>query len=225
MRVLSGILRLGSVMSCILVVAACGSGPNAQSIPLDVIQQIRQARNAPPPAPPTQAQVAQALAETSGPLELITREDNDGWSLMLRIEENNGYETFGSSDRRTVTMRNGILTASRGLGGDLMSSDISEVAPLIARRSAGQATRLMRFIGDEDQTAVIRFSCRISVGGAVPVKSGAVDSTARQVTETCTTSAREITNVYLVDGRGRSIGSKQWMGPSIGYILTQTLRR
>lgn len=169
--------------------------------------------------------MAQALAETSGPLELITREDNDGWSLMLRIEENNGYETFGSSDRRTVTMRNGILTASRGLGGDLMSSDISEVAPLIARRSAGQATRLMRFIGDEDQTAVIRFSCRISVGGAVPVKSGAVDSTARQVTETCTTSAREITNVYLVDGRGRSIGSKQWMGPSIGYILTQTLRR
>lgn len=217
--------RLGAVLVCLLLTAACGNDPNAQNVSLDLFRQIREARNAEPPSPPTQAAVARALAETQGPMELVTREDNNGWSLMLRIEENRGYETFGSSDRRSVTMRGGILTASRGLGGDLMSSDISQIAPLVAARKPGKATRVMRFIGDEDQTAEIRFSCTLSVGESMPVKSGALDTTARQVTETCTTSAREITNVYLVDGRGRAVSSKQWMGPQIGYLLTQTLRR
>lgn len=217
--------RMGAALACLLLAAGCGNDPNARNLSLDLFNQFREARNAQPPAPPTQADVAQALAGTQGPLELITREDNSGWSMMLRIEENRGYETFGSSDRRTVTLRNGVLTASRGLGGDLMSSDISQVAPLIAARKPGQGTRIMRFIGDDEQTAEIRFSCTVSVGGSVPVKTGAIDTSARQVTETCTTSAREITNVYLVDGAGRSIGSKQWAGPLNGYLLTQTLRR
>jgi hypothetical protein len=175
--------------------------------------------------PPTQADVARALNGTQGPLELVTRADNNGWSLMLRIEQNQGYETFGSSDRRSVTMRNGVLTATRGLGGDLMSSDLSGVMPLITARKQGRGARVMRFLDGEDQTVEIRFDCTVTPGQSIPVKAGQLDTTARQVTERCTAGDRTITNTYLVDNHGRSFSAKQWAGVTNGYLLFQTMRR
>lgn len=158
-------------------------------------------------------------------MEMITREDTQTSALLLRIESSRGYETFGSADRRTITMNGGLLTATRGLGGDLMSTDLSQVGPLIKSRRAGQGTRTIYVLDGEDRTLAIPLACSVSPGGTVPVKAGALNTTARQVTETCTGDALKVTNIYLIDGKGRAVSSKQWAGPYIGYVLMQTLRQ
>ncbi len=206
------------------MLAACGNDPNRPIASIDTVKQVLATRKA-QATPPTQAGVAQALAQTQGPVELVTNETSKAWAIMLQLEQNGGYETFGSADRRSVTMRNGIITATRGLGGDLMSSDISQVAPLISGRRAGQGTRVMRFLNGEDQTVEIRFACTVTPGKSVPVKAGMLDTSARAVTETCRAEGREITNTYLVDTRGRSVSARQWVGSTPGYLLLQTLRR
>ena len=217
-------LKTVAALCCAAILAGCGNDPNGSSLSLDTLKQVF-SRAGEASSPPTQAVVAQALAGTQGPLELITREDNQAWSLMLRIEQNGAYDTFGSADRRTVTMKDGIVTATRGLGGDLMSSDVSQIAPLISGRRAGQGTRVMRFLDGEDKTVEIRFACTITPGKSFPVKAGALDTTARQVTETCRAQGRQITNTYLVDAHGRSVSAKQWVSAQNGYFLLQTLRR
>jgi hypothetical protein len=215
--------RIAASLAVLMVVAGCGNDPAARALSPDTLKQIM-AKPA-PVTPPTQADVARALNGTQGPLELVTRTDNNGWSLMLRIEQNQGYETFGSSDRRSVTMRNGVLTATRGLGGDLMSSDLSGVMPLITARKSGRGARIMRFLDGEDQTVEIRFDCMVTPGQSIPVKAGQLNTTARQVTERCTAGNRTITNTYLVDDYGRSVSAKQWAGATGGYLLFQTMRR
>jgi len=217
--------RLGTALTCLALVAGCGNDPQNQNTGLDLIQELVANLSSEPPAPPSPQIISQALAETEGPLELFQREDNQRWGLMLKLEENRGYETFGTAFRQTATMRNGLLTATRGFGGDLMSVDISEVAPLISGRKPGQGTRIVRFLGDEDKTTELRFECSVTVGQSVAVTSGALDVMARQVTETCQGDGREITNNYLVDSNGRSVSAKQWVTPLNGYFLTQTLRQ
>lgn len=218
-------LRLGAVLASIVGLAACSNDPTQQNPALSLLRQYTDGLRQDAPAPPNPQLIAQAVAETQGPLELILIEKNQAWALMLLLEQNRGYDTFGSAFRQTATMRNGILTATRGFGNDLMSVDISQVEPLITGRTPGQGVRVMRHIGDEDKTTETRLSCTISVGGRVPVQSGAVNVTAQQVTETCQGEGQTITNTYLVDGKGRSVGSKQWVSPLNGYFLTQTLRQ
>jgi hypothetical protein len=216
--------RLSAAMTALAVLAGCGNDPTANAVDFDVLKSIFQ-RQGDAPAPPTGQQVSNALAGTEGPLELLTREDTKGWALMLRIERNGRFETFGSSDRRTVTMRNGIISGTRGLGGDLMSSDLTQVSALISGREPGRGTRVMRFLTGADKIRELRFDCTVNVGERMPVKAGAVDTSARRVTETCTSGDMKISNLYLVDRQGWSVSSKQWIGEMNGYMLTQSLRR
>ncbi|MCO0615097.1 YjbF family lipoprotein [Lutimaribacter sp. EGI FJ00015] len=219
-----GKLRLGAVLTSITLAAACGNDPLTRNPGLELVREIANNRSNETQAPPSEELIAQALSETEGPLELVMREQNKAWVFMLKLEENRGHETFGSAFRQTATMRNGILTATRGFGGDLMSSDISGVMPFISGRKAGEGIRIMRIIGDEDKTRELRLSCKITPGKTMPVKSGAVNTTAQTVTENCQGEGYDITNTYVVDGNGRSLGAKQWVSPLNGYFLTQTLR-
>lgn len=219
--------RAGRIMALMLValmaLSACGNDRQERIVSLDTLRSMVKR---PGPVPQVSAQDLQTnLANTKGPLELAVREDQKGWSFFLRIENNGGFDTYGNGERQTMTTRGGIITATRGLGGDVMSSDISGVAPLILGRRSGEGQRIMRFLDGEDRTREIVFACRVTRGQPAPVQLGEVDTTATTMTEVCQAEGLKITNTFLVDGSGRSLGSRQWLGEFTGYMLTQTLRR
>lgn len=215
--------RLLGALALALPLAACGNDPNQNLFGKGMTKRLTTKKEAPKQV--TQQDVNSALSGTSGPLEFITREDKSAWSFILQIETNGPYATFGNSARQTLTMRNGVVTSTRGLGGDLMSSDLTGVLPLIQGRRAGTATRIMRHLNGEDETVETAFSCTVTPGKMAPVKLGAVNTSARQVTERCTSDKVTFTNTYLVDSGGRSLGSRQWLSPEQGSLLFQTLRR
>lgn len=117
-----------------------------------------------------------------------------------------------------MIFRNGVLSGTRGLGGDLMSSDIGTVGLITARR-AGQGERVSRHLDGEGKTVETRFSCAVSVGESKPVAFALVQGTGLVVNETCTAPDLQITNNYVVDSGGRVLWSRQWIGPGHGAVV------
>ncbi|MEZ5715393.1 MAG: YjbF family lipoprotein [Paracoccaceae bacterium] len=173
----------------------------------------------------TNAAIQSAMAGTDLPLALAQIETRKATAVLVNIETNGGYRTWGTSDRRTITTRNGIVTATRGLGNDIMSSSVGGVEGLITARKAGQGSHALRFLDGENHTVELAAECQVTRGGSARVSGGALnDVAAVEMRESCSAGDQHFSNTYLVDARGRVLQSRQWLGPANGQIVLQILR-
>lgn len=171
--------------------------------------------------------VAQSLAAVKGPVALATFEKTNNNVVLRPIATNGSYKTWastGSADRRSITTRHGLLTATRGLNQDLMSSDVSQTLSLLKSRQSGSATRVQRYLSGEDEIYEVRVSCTISRGGQTQVQVGEINRSATEMTERCDSAERSFTNIYRVDGSGRVLQSVQWLNDFYGTAVIQQLR-
>ena len=167
--------------------------------------------------------IAATLASNPRPMSVVTIEDRKSSGIVSLIQVNGSYRTYGNASRQAVVFRGGLLSATRGLGDDLMSSDIG-TAGLIHARRTGQANRVSRHLDGEGKTVEARMNCAVSVGDSKSVGLGQVRGTGRVVTEACSSEGVEISNSYVVDGQGRILWSRQWHGPTNGYLVVQPIR-
>lgn len=163
--------------------------------------------------------IAATLASNPRPMSIVTIEDRSSSGIVSLIDANGAYRTYGNASRQALVFHNGLLSATRGLGDDLMSSDI-DTAGLIVSRKDGQATRVSRYLDGEGKTIEARMTCSVSVGENKTVGLG----TGRVVSEACTSDGADINNSYVVDGQGRVLWSRQWHGHGNGYLVVQPIR-
>lgn len=163
------------------------------------------------------------LASNPRPMMTVDIEDRIAGFVSL-IEVNGAYRTFGNSARQAVIFRNGVLSGTRGMGADLMSTSIG-TSGLIAARRNGQAMRVNRYLDGEGKTTEARFSCTVTVGESKSVGQGLVKGSGRLVTENCAaTDGFKISNSYVVSGGGQVLWSRQWIGPDHGYAVIAPIR-
>ena len=219
--------RAVTLIAVLVAVAACGNrtdqGAFLKSARSGALKKAGQGSTASPAE--VAAAVKASLAATDAPLALVALEGRKATSILTRIEQNGAYETWATPDRRSITMRGGIVTATRGLGNDMMSSSLGQSLALISGRKAGTATRAMRFLDGENHTVELVLSCDYARGGGKRLSAGELSNVATtQMTETCAAGTTQFTNSYLVDGRGRIVHSRQWLSPTSGHMLIQPLR-
>ncbi|MFU1478141.1 YjbF family lipoprotein [Roseovarius sp. C7] len=206
------------------LLSACSNAPDAGK-PVDFVKGIfTKSSNQPRSAEQISAEAASALQNTEERLILTALPSVEVTTVMQRIEENGPYATYATANRRSLTLRNGMVTATRGLGSDLMSSDVTEALRLVSARRAGQVTRTQRHLDGENLTVTTQARCTISPGSQSQMAVGEIKATVTTVTESCASDERQFKNVYQVDGAGRVLGSKQWIGPDRGYLSIQQLR-
>lgn len=223
-RVSSALLAFAALTG----LASCGND-TAQSQRTEVFKQlvsgtIARSRNTARP-PVTVAQINQALATKSEPLALVTVETRKASALVIQIGRNGNYRTYATEQRQTLTFRDGMITSTRGLGGDLMSSEETALLSLVSRKSTGNAPYTMRFLTGEDVTATLHYTCAVSRDGTAPVRLGKINTVAQKMTAQCTGSDGSFSNTYLVDGAGDIISTRQWLGAFTGYVAGQQLRK
>lgn len=174
------------------------------------------------------AAVSDALTRLDGPLALATFEKTKNNVVLRQIAVNGPYRTWTSwgtaEDRRSVTTRNGIITATRGLRSDLMSSDISQTLALVSARRSGSATRVQRYLDGENHIYAVTAQCTITQGGQTRVQVGQIDRMATEMTESCQQGGRTFRNIYRVDAGGRVLQSVQWLNDFYGVTVVQQLR-
>lgn len=134
--------------------------------------------------------------------------------------------TWRTEDNITLSLRNGVLIATRGLGGDLLSSEVA-LSPQRPGPASGARAAHVRF-GDIE-TARVPLACDVVDLGPAPVTIVEIVHPTRHVQERCTGAgggidAGQIVNDYWIDSRAGIIWqSRQWAGPGIGYIAFRRL--
>lgn len=212
-----------------LGLAACSSERENLNA-LSVAKSLTAREPAPVVADPAQvsAAVNDALTLLDGPLALATFEKTKNNVILREIATNGPYQTWtswgGGEDRRSVTTRNGMITATRGLRNDLMSADVGASLALVTARQGGTATRVQRYLDGENQIVEMRADCSISRGGASRVQVGAIDRMTVEMSENCREGDRTFRNIYRVDSNGRVVQSVQWLNDFYGLTVVQSLR-
>lgn len=212
-----------ALMAAGLVAGCASKAPEEQGAGADGIggalkaaamQQIAKARGgqAAAPARDASAIAADALQANPNPLILVGLESQGTTQALALVQDNNGMRTYMTSTSQAVILRQGMLLATKGLGHDLSTAEMTRSAALIRAGQNGSAQRVMRYMGGDGLERPLPLDCQIGRGPKPGV-----------MVEDCKGAGVSFQNSYLVSGGAISV-SRQWIGPGLGYMTIQVLR-
>ncbi len=169
----------------------------------------------------------EGLAQAGAPAVLAGVEnEEDRFAAFLKAEERNGIGSWVSIDNVNLSLRNGFLVATRGLGGDMMSADVGEVQAAILFDFPGYYPRFQSYLDGENQVVIRSFVCKVASRGAREVDLGPFTARTRLMEEDCKSSDQSFVNLYWVDdGTGEVRQSRQWASPRLGPIAIRQIPR
>ncbi len=158
-------------------------------------------------------------------LLLVETLDLGSSAIYTRVGVNGSTETWEGAEGYSIALtENGVLRSTRGIGYDLMASDVRSTAASLRARRTGPADRLsVRLNGDLEEVSTV-YDCEIHNDGREQVQVGDRFPTLTRFTETCRGGSDFYDNTYWVDGSGMALRSEQWVGPVIGRIRLTYLR-
>lgn len=209
-----------------LGLSACSSDPNAQSTLAQVkafTKSVFPGKQAAGGPTPEEALIA-TLQATKGPVAAIAVEAQGVALPFVESATNGPVRTWINGANQTISIRGGMIVATRGYGHDLMANDSPEIVSLLTNRKSGAQNREMYFIDGSDTNVRYVIPCTVAPSGqeAVQTLSGPVTTT--KMVENCTSGAFEIENTFWVTGSGVTIQSRQWVSVGIGYVVVSQVR-
>ncbi len=138
-------------------------------------------------------------------------------AILSRVAVSADVTTWSAVDNVTLSFRQGVLVASRGLGFDLMGADAQATLDAFAGRGEETYRRQMRYLTGEHHSTYLTAGCRMARAGS----EGNKELRLQRFDEHCKASDNKFTNSYWLDGSGNVVRSKQWVSPEIGYISTE----
>lgn len=206
----------------LMALAACSTRddtPAAVSVG-DLLRERMQAMGA--PEAPAFKMPSRATLESAGTSILYAAVPAAGAEAILTpVAQNAGTVTWVTADEITLTTRNGLIVATRGLGDDLMSADVSAVFP--ALEDGGPSRRVHYRLDGDNHTRAIRFFCDVEGEGEEVVEIAERRVPAIRIAETCRGAGERFVNRYWVSREGRIVQSRQWLTPGIGAVTTRRL--
>lgn len=159
------------------------------------------------------ARVPALLKQVPAPMILVTKGKMDGADIFVLSTEVGDYRVFGSGNEATITLEGSVLSETRRLGDDLMSSQNGPLPELLARREEGDYQRVMRSLDGEGHEVAVMFDCRLS------------QTSVDRMIESCTTPGTAIKNIYEYKSDANLIArSEQWLSLRHGHLRIEHLR-
>lgn len=217
-------MKIRGILGALLLVTACG--PLAKNQPLVIgLQSLTTAGSEfwdGKPRDPEETLAGDMIGASPVDLMLFGRVAEDDVSTFARTSTNNGMGTWVSDDGVSLTLRNGVAVATRGLGNDLMGAYLSMVYPAIINGS-GRGTRIHDYLGGEDKIVRMAFQCEIATLGSAVIEIVQRKHSTRVVREECTGDVGRFTNLYWIDAAGTIRQSRQWLSTRVGMVEFQRL--
>lgn len=144
--------------------------------------------------------------------------------FVKTLTQDDGTEVWVTGNNIALYMRDGLLTGSRGLGGDLLAADVSQTFQRIKSRNSGDAKRVHTELNGDSKATLKEFQCNVSA----PKRWVDPKTTARTklalVEEGCRGDNMSFRNFYWVEPKsGHILKSRQWVSPALGYITLKFL--
>ncbi|MEP2716095.1 YjbF family lipoprotein [Pseudophaeobacter sp.] len=236
-------LRFGAALLVALtgLLSACSKGPDGPTTQVQLSQAIREAiqeRRA-PKTDPVRATRAMLLELGNPHIEIVVENlDFLGYLALVltRSDDQPGTITqWNGGDGTALILRNGMLIASRGLGGNLLSADVPARGQQPGPGRGGQRSYQIR--SGDNIAQRLTFACSLQDLGPARLEIVERSYNTRHLQEYCETGSLQndpqgriqgethvIINDYWVDSRGGEVWqSRQWAGPEIGYLRIRNL--
>jgi hypothetical protein len=158
----------------------------------------------------------QMLAETGGRVIMVRLANKGITAPMVLTGRNGGVSTFGGGGVVSLSLRDGVVLASRGFGDDLMTARVPTLHQLTTGpRSYRRSYELFDgFTRPQERQA----QCNVVSAGQERLVIAGKSINARLVEETCLIDIGRIDNRYWVNGSGQIVRSRQWISPDLGYV-------
>lgn len=207
-----------------MTLAGCGNDPesfaSARLVQGIVKDKATSVRGAAPAAAPKLTRAF--LAQVPTPVMWVTLESRGQQALIGQVETNGGVETWSTVDDVTISFRNGVVVATRGLGADLMAAAGPSGGQLLA--SGSTFTRVHTTLNGLDQPIKRQMTCTVSNQGVQSIDIVEISYRATHIVETCDIGGASIQNDYWIDAAKKMRKSRQWIGQEIGYLEIEDLR-
>ncbi len=173
----------------------------------------------------TQLPSRTALEQIGRPVLYVRIPRTGSSQPVVLAATNGGYKTYFSSDKSSITLQGGIVTATRGQLEDLFAQELSLTPEQIfyAGPFPKAFTRNQRHLDGEGKLITNTYTCAIAPEPADETIT-VFDRThrVRKFTEICQNKTRAFQNNYWVDRRAHRIWqSHQSVSKTIGHVIVQ----
>lgn len=220
-RIIAGALALA-------LLAGCDGGTQAPGMQAQALAAARAALKARGAAAQAQPQPTRAgLDQLDGAWLEVTRERTGQVAYLYvnqtRRDDDPGQITlWRTQDDATLALRNGVLIATRGFGGDILSGSARVSGDRPGPVSGGERVLFLR-TPNHEQTR-LSLACDLADLGESRIEIVQRAHTTRHLRETCQGGGGIVTNDYWIEPRaGLMRQSRQWAGPHIGYLRLRQL--
>jgi hypothetical protein len=216
-------VKLASCLIAIAVLSACGNDKGEPSpmagilggVAKSTLAKVKGKRGS-ATAPVAAAPVTRADIEKYGIPILRAVIKSRGADALVTISDTKGaFVTWATTDGTTFTLRNGVLSQTRGLGPDLMSAAVPSVAEL--SKNGGTHRRSIFLLGEDDRSTRRDYDCTVSVVGNETIEVFSRGHATLHIKEECIRPQGKFTNDFWLEGAAVR-KSRQWTSPGIGYI-------
>ncbi len=167
----------------------------------------------------------QQLEQVQTPLLFASLERAQTFATMVPAGKNDGVVTWRSGDHRSLSIRQGVVVATRGLGDDLMGADVGGAVAMLHNGAVANYTRVHTFLDGEYQPTFRSFQCRKQAGTSQTLEIVQHKHSVTRIEESCFSPDGDIANTYWIGSDGTVWKSRQWVSPMLGYVETELLVR
>lgn len=153
------------------------------------------------------------------PAILVTIPKTKALSSISIARANGAIVTWISPDNVSVVKKDHIVSATRGFGDDLISSDLRGVRAALAARG-GSYERSYQFMNQLNELRTQTYRCVMTSSGQKNLTIYEITEPATHLTEVCENEEGGFQNDYWVRGN-RMLQSQQWVSPTIGHLFMQ----
>jgi len=221
MRLIFSVLSLIALMGC-------GNSPELETGETKVLKIIKNKMDAPSGDSAyidARKIVSRDIIDGVGVPILFVEIDRGQNGTMTQYPGEGVGQTWLGVDGSTVTLENGLLKATRGMGDDLMGSDISqEISWSDAHEKPYE--RRMRYLRYDNQTLTVEYVCELEdTKSSKTINLFNAEFEANHFKETCESDLDSFVNDYYIDTEGLVRSSRQYHGNKIGYMTIARLDR
>ncbi|MEM7317429.1 MAG: YjbF family lipoprotein [Pseudomonadota bacterium] len=216
------------LLAGLAILAGCGGGDSGEApLELELIRAgqrtIAQGRGAATPP----SQLTRALLDKTDKTILeatLERKDLTAYLSLSKGGSDRGITVWRTADNVTLATRNGVLIATRGLGGDVLSSTVQVAGGRPGPATGGEHVQVIRVL--DIQQLHLALACDLEDLGPERVIIVERAHATRHLRQRCAGGGGEVINEFWVDDQAGIVWqSRQWAGPHIGYLRFRRLTR
>ncbi|RVT85376.1 hypothetical protein DXV76_06310 [Rhodobacteraceae bacterium CCMM004] len=203
-----------AALAAVALVAGCGGGPGNENGNGTVYGEVGSAVRSLITGRDGGGRVtatAEQLRNNPDPLIVVAIPKRDLSAGLTRQAVIPGGEVWATQGGVTVTLENGQIRTTRGIGHDLMSVEAPDV-----RTARGGTVRDHYQLGGDELPLRLRYFCEIADAGPQRVTVAGVSYPTRLITERCRSDAAAFENRYWVQSNGLIRKSVQFVTPELG---------